>query len=137
MASNRFPESSRPRANDENFREIKSSKQIILGWDTFNSITFLILIVLFTGWCLTYFITYIPKEEHNVQNNSSGGGHGDHSAHGHDRDRSSFNVQRVLMLISEEERKGKKKRTYDLLQNVHMVVNRFIEINKIELYIMD
>ncbi|KAF7403598.1 hypothetical protein HZH68_006392 [Vespula germanica] len=83
MTSNRFPESSRGRVDDENFPEIKSSKQIILGWDSFNSITFLILIVLFTSWCLTYFITYVPKEEHNVHNNLSGGGHGNHSAHGY------------------------------------------------------
>lgn len=54
-------------------KEFKTVNDIILGWDTFNSITLVLFVVLFCVWCIMFFRMY----------DSSAMSHGDHSAHQH------------------------------------------------------
>ncbi|KYM88867.1 hypothetical protein ALC53_02633 [Atta colombica] len=53
-----------------NGNQFLSIRQIIFGWNRFNSISWLLLFVFFCIWCITYFSAYkIESEEDNNHDN--------------------------------------------------------------------
>lgn len=59
-------------------KEYKSLREIIFGWDKFNSITSLVLIIALVLWSVIFFIAI----ENKVTNSDNHGGHGEHGGDG-------------------------------------------------------
>ena len=57
----------------------KSPREIIFGWDRFNSLAFALVAFSFAVWCVAYFTAYkpMPEDEHA----GAAGGHEGHGGH--------------------------------------------------------
>lgn len=51
--------------SNERIHQLNSVRHIIFGWDRFNSITWLLLLLFFCIWCIGFFNMYEPKDDHH------------------------------------------------------------------------
>lgn len=63
MADNRSGTAICCSESNERIRQLNSVRHIIFGWDRFNSITWLLLLLFFCIWCIGFFNMYEPKSE--------------------------------------------------------------------------